>query len=259
MPRLHLIRFLVVLSAVLVWSFPGYSVTRSSSAAEVLLLAQANQDRAARGLAPVQPDPLLTQAALYHAQQMVEHNDISHGFAGEPDLSERGSSAGVHFSLITENVAEAQSAEVIHDLWMHSPDHRANLLDPEVNAVGIAVIDHNGAAFAVEDFAATVTPLSLDEQERTVLNSLSTTGLTALNSADQITAARSTCGMQAGYAGAQQPWYILRYRAAHLDHLPSKLQARIGSGMYHRIAVGACSTTTNGQFASYTVAVLLYP
>ena len=259
MPRLHIFRFLLLLQGFLCWSHAGYSVTRPSTSAEVLLLAQANQDRAARGLAPVQPDPLLTQAALFHAQQMVEHNDISHGFAGEPDLSERGSSAGVHFSLITENVAEAQSAAVIHDLWMHSPDHRANLLDPEVNAVGIAVIDHDGAAFAVEDFAATVTPLSLDEQERTVLKSLSAAGLKPLNSAEQVTAARSTCSMQAGYAGIQQPWYILRYRAAHLDHLPNKLQARIDSGMYHRIAVGACSTANPGQFASYSVAILLYP
>ena len=259
MPRLHLIRFILLLSGLLLWPLSGYSIARPSSSAASLLLAQANQDRAARGLAPVHSDPLLAQAALYHAQQMVEHNDISHGFAGEPDLSERGSSAGVRFSLITENVAEAQSAEVIHGLWMRSPDHRANLLDPEVNVVGIAVIDHDGAAFAVEDFAATVTPLSLEEQEKTVLKSLSHAGLTALNGAEQVTAARSTCGMQAGYAGAQQPWYILRYRAAHLDRLPGKLQARVGSGVYHKIAVGACSLSTPGQFASYSVAVLLYP
>ena len=259
MPRLQSIRFLAFVSAFLLSSLPGHSVTRSSPSAESLLLNQANQDRAARGLAPVAADPLLTQAALFHARQMVEHNDISHGFAGEPDLSERGSTAGVHFSLITENVAEAQSADVIHELWMHSPDHRANLLDPEVNAVGIAVIDHDGAAFAVEDFAATVTPMSLEQQERTVLKSLSATGLTPLDRTDQVIAARSTCGMQAGYAGAQQPWYILRYRAARLDHLPGTLQTRIGSGVYHRIAVGACSTSTQSPFASYSVAILLYP
>ncbi len=259
MPRLKFFHFVLFLSSVLFCTHAGYSAMQPSRSAEVMLLAQANEDRAARGLAPVQSNPLLTQAALFHAQQMVEHNDISHGFAGEPDLSERGSSAGVHFSLITENVAEAQSADVIHDLWMHSPDHRANLLDPEVNAVGIAVIDHDGAAFAVEDFAATVTPLSLEEQERTVLKSLSTVGLTALDRPDQVTAARSTCGMSAGYAGAQQPWYILRYRAAHLDRLPGKLQERVRSGMYHRIAVGACATNASGQFASYSVAILLYP
>lgn len=258
MPRLRFACFTALL-AVLLWSLPGYSVTRPSSSAASLLLAQANQDRAARGLALVQADPLLAQAALFHAEQMVQHNDISHGFAGEPDLSERGSSAGVHFSLITENVAEAQSADIIHDLWMHSPDHRANLLDPEVNVVGIAVIDHDGASFAVEDFAATVKPLSLEEQEQAVLHSLSTSGLQPLSSADRVSAARTTCGLEAGYAGAQQPWYILRYRAAHLDHLPAKLQTRIGSGMYHRVAVGACSTATPGQFASYSVAVLLYP
>lgn len=260
MPRLQFFGFAQLAAVLLLLCLPGYSVTQPSLSAATLLLSQANQARQMKGLRPVQNDPLLAQAALFHAIQMADHDDISHGFAGEPDLSQRGATAGVHFSLITENVAEAESADIIHDLWMHSPDHRANLLDPEVNAVGIAVVEHRGATFAVEDFAATVGTLTLDQQEEAVLRDLSASGLRNLNgSAEAVTAARTTCSMPVGYAGAQQPWYVMRYTASHLDALPAQLQTRISSGQYHRIAVGACAARTRTSFTSYSVAILLYP
>ncbi len=225
-----------------------------------MLLEQANQDRVSRSLAPVRQDSLLAQAALFHALQMADHQDISHGFAGEPDLSQRGATAGVHFSLITENVAEAQDPGVIHSLWMQSPGHRANLLDPEVNVVGIAVVERNQEIFAVEDFASTVDALSLEEQESTVLSVLSGTGLKVVNPDPQsLTAARTTCSMPAGYAGARQPWYIMRYTASRLNTLPSQLATRLHTGRYHEVAVGACSATEATPFASYSVAILLYP
>jgi len=261
------LKFLAVLQVLVALSLVGApsarAVTRGSSAlqeAEHRLLEQANLDRAARSLAPVRQDTLLAQAALFHALQMAEHLDISHGFAGEPDLSQRGAAAGVHFSLITENVAEAQDPEVIHGLWMQSPGHRANLLDPEVNAVGIAVVERNHEVFAVEDFATTVSSMSLEEQESAVLKALTTSGLKAANPDPQVlTAARTTCGMPTGYAGARQPWYVMRYTASQLDRLPRQLATRLNSGQYHQVAVGACTSNEPTAFASYSVAILLYP
>ena len=236
------------------------SPSPSPGRAEQLLLTQANQDRAERNLSELRADPLLTQAALFHAHQMAEHADISHGFPGEPDLSLRGASAGLHFSLITENVAEAGDPAVIHELWMHSPGHRANLLDPEVNVIGIAVVTRNNAVYAVEDFATTVDSLSLDDQEATVANLLLTSGL-QVQSRGQATveSARQTCSMPAGYAGARQPWYIMRYTASRLDTLPRQLQTRLATGKYHQAAVGACAASGSRTFSSYNIAVLLYP
>ncbi len=260
MPRLQLFFFLQLIAALNLLTLPGYSVTRPSAPAAALLLAQANQARQNKGLTSLSSNALLAEAALYHALQMAEHDDISHGFNDEPDLSARGAQAGVHFSLITENVAEAQSVDIVHDLWMNSPDHRANLLDPEVDAVGIAVVEHRGATFAVEDFAATVEPLSLDQQEEAVLKDLSGTGLANLNSRETArAAARTTCSLPTGYAGAEQPWYVMRYTAAHLNVLPAQLRSRITSGRYRRVAVGACQTAQQNHFTSYSVAVLLYP
>ena len=229
--------------------------------AEQLLLVQANQDRVAHGLQPLERDPLLSQAAAFHAIQMARHGDISHGFPGEPELSERGAKAGVRFSLITENVAEAGDAGVIHGLWMHSAGHRANLLDPEVNVVGVAVVVSQREVYAVEDFASTVEAMSLDAQEATVSELLrTTTGISVVPANGKTTEeARQTCGMETGYAGHRQPWFIMRYSAADLQSLPAELKSRIGSGRYRQAVIGACSATDDGPFASYNIAVLLYP
>ena len=68
-------------------------------------------------------------------------------------MADRASQAGARFSSLAENVAEGPSAEAIHREWMNSPPHRANLLDPQLDSVGIAVAERNGILFAVEDFS----------------------------------------------------------------------------------------------------------
>lgn len=252
------------LGFLLVASTAAHAVTRgtlnSPNVAEQLLLSQANQDRAQKNLPQLKRDPLLAQAALYHAYQMAEHADISHGFPGEPDLSARGASAGVRFSLITENVAEAGEPTIIHNMWMNSEGHRANLLDPEVNVVGIAVVTREHEVYAVEDFASTVDTMSLNEQETAISNLLSTSGLAIGNTDPEVLAnARQTCGMASGYAGLRQPWFIMRYTASRLDQLPQQIKSRLNSGKYHQAVVGACSPIEPSAFSSYSIAILLYP
>lgn len=228
--------------------------------AEQFLLAAANQDRIARGLQPLRLDPMLTEAALAHAREMAAHRDISHQFPGEPKLSERGANAGVHFSLISENVAEAPVAAMIHDLWMHSEGHRKNLLDPGVDAVGISVVVRDHEYYAVEDFADIVQPLSFNAQESAVANLLVKSGMQIANGKVMSEKdARETCSMSTGYAGSRQPWYIMRYTAHSIAELPAQLQSRLSTGRYHQAVVGACSENTSTPFTAYNIAVLLYP
>ena len=167
-----------------------------------------------------------------------------------------GGEAGAHFSLITENVAEASNAALIHELWMHSAGHRANLLDAAVNAVGIAVVQVGGQLFAVEDFGKTVVALSLREQEVRVEQMLVRQGLSL---SDEYEDARQTCGMKTGYAGERQPWFVMRYTSSDIERLPQELTARIATGRFHTALVGACGNGKQGPFSSYTLAVLLYP
>jgi uncharacterized protein YkwD len=224
--------------------------------AEQYLLAAANEARANQGLSPLRLDPVLTEASAAHAREMANHANISHQFNDEPDLAERGASAGAHFSLISENVGEAPSSVIIHDLWMHSPGHRANLLDPNVDAIGIAVISRDNQLYAVEDFASTVQTLTLNQQEHTVASVLAKSGMKVAETTED---ARQTCTMNTGYAGPRQPWFIMRYTAASLNEIPSQLKSRLTSGKYHQAIVGACPTTRQTPFTAYNIAVLLYP
>lgn len=241
----------LLLLAIVSFAAPAHSQT----VAEQYLFAAANQSRAAQGLPALRYDRILASASLQHAREMAAHAAISHQFNGEPDLAERGANAGAHFSLITENVAEAPTPVVIHDLWMHSPGHRANLLDPKVDSIGIAVIVQGTEVWAVEDFARSVQTLSLNQQERTVAGVLSQTGLHVAQTTQD---ARQTCAMSTGYAGSRKPWFVMRYTAASLDQIPGELQNRINTGKYHEAIVGACAPASM-PFTSYNIAVLLYP
>src|SRR5271170_2688981 len=57
--------------------------------AERALFVLANQARAQAGVAPLQRDEGLTQAARAHAAAMASQQQLSHQFAGEPPLEDR--------------------------------------------------------------------------------------------------------------------------------------------------------------------------
>src|ERR1700733_1877786 len=234
----------------------AFTSENNLTVAEQYLLAAANEARANQGLSPLHLDPVLTEASAAHARAMADHDAISHQFNDEPDLAERGAIAGAHFSLISENVGEAPSSVIIHDLWMHSPGHRANLLDPNVDSIGIAVINRDNQLYAVEDFASTVQTLTLNQQEHTVASVLAKSGMKVAETTDD---ARQTCTMNTGYAGPRQPWFIMRYTASSLNEIPTQLKARLSTGKYHQAVVGACPTTRRSPFTAYNIAVLLYP
>jgi len=246
----------VVAGLLAMWGLVWIGGARAQNVSEQYLLAAANQERATRQLPALKIDEHLALAARLHAYQMADHRGISHQFEGELELSQRAGDAGAHFSLIAENVAEASNSALIHEMWMNSAGHRANLLDPNVDSVGIAVVQKDGQLYAVEDFARTVAKLTLEQQEAAVGSLLTTAGLRlGGNKGD----ARQTCTMSTGYVGSRQPWFVMRYTASSLDKLPQELTERLATGKYHEAAVGACVSGKQTPFTSYNVAVMLFP
>jgi len=131
-----------------------YGLTQQfASSSERKLFTAVNRERELQGLPPLHWDPALAAAARLHAREMAEHRSISHQFYGEPSLAARATKAGSRFTALAENVAQAPSAAEVHRLWMNSSPHRANILDPQMNAIGIAVAERDGEMFAVEDFS----------------------------------------------------------------------------------------------------------
>jgi hypothetical protein len=138
---------------------------------------------------------------------------------------------------------------------MHSPPHRANLLDPQLNSVGIATAEHGGILFAVEDFSLVTRKLSAEEQERIVETKLTESGLHLLNSKAD---ARRSCVMDNGYAGSHKPSFVLHYATPDLESLPDMLEQRIQTGKYRSALVGACPSDAKLGFSNYRIAVLLF-
>jgi uncharacterized protein YkwD len=52
-----------------------------------------------------------------------------------------------------ENVDQGPNPTAIHQSFMQSPLHRANILDPDMDSAGIAIAERNRQMFAVEDFS----------------------------------------------------------------------------------------------------------
>jgi uncharacterized protein YkwD len=123
------------------------------SQAERVIFDSANRERTARNLPLLRWNTGLAVAARRHAQAMAQKGALSHQFPGEPAMGMRIRLAGVQFNSAAENVAQGPSAAVLHDEWMNSPAHRDNILDPELDSIGVAVVERNGELFAVQDFA----------------------------------------------------------------------------------------------------------
>jgi hypothetical protein len=230
------------------------AMTPAEQSAAAELIQSANEDRVPDNLQPLHPDPALTKAAWLHAQRMVQSGTLSHQLPGEPDLIVRVQQAGVHCSTVAENVAEAPTANKINDEWMHSAAHRVNLLDPRVNAVGIAVIKEHGELFAVEDFAREMTALTPTQQEQQVASLLSSHGLRIENDSAQ---ARAYCN-GASRQTRPLPQLVMRYSTTDLSRLPQQVEQGITSGTYHRAVVGACGAANQNGFAAYQMVILLY-
>lgn len=219
-----------------------------------ILFKAANQERALRGLRPLAWDDSLALAALRHAEQMAEHKTLEHQLPGEAPLQQRANEAGARFSRVAENIAAGQDVEEIQSSWMHSPGHRANILDPEMTAAGIAVVSEGNRIYAVEDFARQVPNLTLDEQERRVSALI---GVHGLRISDNQREARRACESGANPSlGASMT--IVRFETSDLSTLPESVENAIKHYHYTAAAVGACRASAGDAFARYKIAVLLF-
>ncbi len=123
----------VVLSASVLWA-------QAPSGDQLTMLTLLNGERQKAGLPALTWDEHLMQSATAHAKRLADHHELSHQFPGEPELGDRVGATGLRFNAAAENVAYAGTLEKAHEGLMHSPPHRANILDPKYNAVGFGIV-----------------------------------------------------------------------------------------------------------------------
>jgi uncharacterized protein YkwD len=150
----HLKALLVAIFVIGVVLSVTYAIAQPrAETAEQQLFQAINRQRAANGLPPLKWDEALAAAARQHAEAMAAQKAISHTLPGEPSLPSRVTRAGARFSWLSENVAAGPNAQNISEQWMQSPNHRANLLDADMDTIGAGAAERNGVVFAVADFS----------------------------------------------------------------------------------------------------------
>jgi uncharacterized protein YkwD len=244
-------------AALLFFLFSTFSsAAEKLSENEQVLFDSLNRERAAQSLPLLQWDDALAKAARKHANRMAFYNVLSHQLSDEPDLQERLTEAGARFGSIAENIAVGASPETIHVGWMHSPGHRSNILNPGLTAVGIATVRGPGGLFAVQDFSARVTPLSIADQERKMIALMTAQGVRGVIATDE---ARKTCEMDKGISvPVTRSVEALRFEVADLSKLPDEVEKRLRAVSTQKAEVGACRTSDGPGFAHYRIAILIF-
>jgi len=128
--------------------------TASLAEARARRLTLINEARAKNDLLPVVLDKNVNRMAQGYAEEMRKTGVVAHVSPTSGDCAARASSAKIPFLRITENVAVNRTLEDVHQSFLESPAHRVNVLDPDVDVVGIGVAEGGeNQVFAVENFA----------------------------------------------------------------------------------------------------------
>jgi uncharacterized protein YkwD len=123
-----------------------------------------NQERTSRGRAALRSQSQLAGAATAYSAQMVREGFFSHVSPERETVEDRLRATGylrpAWAWALGENLAYATgdlaTPRVVVSAWMHSPDHRANILEAQFDRAGIGVAPGNpygepdGATYTLE-------------------------------------------------------------------------------------------------------------
>ena len=228
-----------------------------------------NQERAKVNAPPLKWDEHLALAARLHSDEMASHKDLSHQVKGEPVFTERLAERGAHFSAAAENVGYGGDAETLQSGWMHSPPHRANLLNPVYTAMGVGIVRSGDQLWATEDFATDLQGFSSDDFEGAVAQEIasrrSARHLPALQMTRSPQLRRIACsGDTSGGAALSavphrnmQAWSF-NFTGSSPNQLPANFVSRVlelPSGGY---SIGVCASQSSNGLSSYRVLAVLY-
>jgi uncharacterized protein YkwD len=235
---------------------PDIPFIESELQAEQDLLQLANRSRLRAGVPPLSLDSGLSQAARIHAQAMLEARRLSHQFADEPGLPERlADMTNLQLDQAGENVALDYDAEHGHEHLMLSPPHRANLLNPAYNVVGLGVVRGGDRLYIVQDFGHAVPGYSMDEVKEKVAAAVTqirrSSRTRELPRHDVPEADEYACSMahanNLGTAPVQKlakQFTVLTYTSLHPETLPSGTERAVTSRNLRSFSVGACYART---------------
>jgi uncharacterized protein YkwD len=120
----------------------------SQAAMEGSIACLINEQRAAYGVVPVQPNASLREAALSHSTEMVRQGYFDHtspaGVTFVDRIQATGYTRGARVWEVGENLVwgtgSLSTPQSLVTSWMNSPPHRENLLRSRFREIGIAAV-----------------------------------------------------------------------------------------------------------------------
>lgn len=235
---------------------PDIPLGDSEFQTEQQLLALANQSRRQAGVPPLSLETGLSKAAREHALTMLEARRLSHQFQGEPSLPQRLASAtSLLLDQEGENVALDYDAEHGHEHLMLSPPHRANLLNPTFNVVGLGVVRNGDRLYIVQDFGHALPNYSRDEVKERIAMAVEHKRRQAsrpqLTRHDLPNADDAACSMAhadrfgtSAVRNLADRFTVLTYTSLHPETLPKQGLHAISSHNVRSFSVGTCYART---------------
>ena len=126
-----------------------------AGADERAVLDLTNAERRKMGLAPLALSAELCRAARAHSKTMADRNQLAHTF-GQEQFTDRIAATGYRAGEAGENIAMgAPTPSEAVAMWMRSPGHRANILNPRFRELGIGIgTSAGGQKYYTQVFAA---------------------------------------------------------------------------------------------------------
>ena len=139
----------VALASVLALALGGSPPAAADPAGEARAVALINAARAAVGAPTLRVDPALSAAARGWAAAQASAGTSVHNMALGNQVSA---------SKLGEIISRGATVDAAHNSLMASAAHRAIILDPGFNSLGVGVAYANGVVVLVEDFARMSAP-----------------------------------------------------------------------------------------------------
>jgi uncharacterized protein YkwD len=151
----HLALIPAALFGVVMVASPAQAAAPTTIQLQTDIVAATNKFRVQHGCGKVRLDANIARAARSHSAYMARTGSFSHVGASSSSFVTRIKAQG-YSAPLSENIAWGyRTGAAVVDAWMHSPGHRANLLNCSAKAVGVgAVYAANGNPYYTQDFGS---------------------------------------------------------------------------------------------------------
>lgn len=119
---------------------PGEDATEGTTEPSAQLERMLAAARSSEGLPAITREKRLDQLAMEQALALSRARRVAHDL-GNGDPEARVAASGLELLAVGENVAHAKSVARAHRALWSSPSHRANILSPYFDAIGIGVAE----------------------------------------------------------------------------------------------------------------------